>query len=220
MAVTVQMPFESVVTERYEDAFVGSSIENGTTIIPCDRRKLDLQGALGTTSPIWWRKEPYHVAMHELSTFHHPSAYRFIVAQGSSLNDQKPRGYFTPEIQGVSTSQPMSHSVIRLAGSLAVVCGGSLRHSALLFSVLFLIPMTQASITRWIDDIGVPWPTPEAILRHLLALTPTTECHMDGDDPRSTDHWGMVVKDEPDRIRITHEAASENGADARQCLQQ
>ena len=33
MAVTVQMQFESVITERYEDAFVGSSIENGTTII-------------------------------------------------------------------------------------------------------------------------------------------------------------------------------------------
>jgi hypothetical protein len=33
MAVTVQMQFESVVTEIYQDAFVGSSIENGTTII-------------------------------------------------------------------------------------------------------------------------------------------------------------------------------------------
>ena len=31
MAVTVQMQFESVVTEIYQDAFVGSSIENGTT---------------------------------------------------------------------------------------------------------------------------------------------------------------------------------------------
>jgi len=29
----------------------------------------------------------------------------------------------------------------------------------------------------------------------------------------------MVVKDEHDRILITHEAASENGDDARQCLQ-
>ena len=33
MAVTVQMQFESVVTEIYQDAFVGSSIENGTTVI-------------------------------------------------------------------------------------------------------------------------------------------------------------------------------------------
>ena len=31
--MTVQMPFESVVTEIYQDAFVGSSIENGTTVI-------------------------------------------------------------------------------------------------------------------------------------------------------------------------------------------
>jgi hypothetical protein len=50
-----------------------------------------------------------------------------------------PQRSFTPEIQGVSTSQHMSHSVIRLACYLAVVCGVSLRHIALLFSVLFLI---------------------------------------------------------------------------------
>ena len=43
MAVTVQMQFESVVTEMYEDAFIGSSIENGTTIIQFDLRKLDFQ---------------------------------------------------------------------------------------------------------------------------------------------------------------------------------
>ena len=33
MAVTVQMQFESAVTEMYEEAFVGSAIENGTTMI-------------------------------------------------------------------------------------------------------------------------------------------------------------------------------------------
>jgi len=40
----------------------------------------------------------------------------------------------------------MSHSVIWLACYLAVVCGVSLRHIALLFSVLFLIPMSKSSI--------------------------------------------------------------------------
>jgi hypothetical protein len=64
MAVTVQMQFESVVTEIYQDAFVGSSIEKGTTIIQFDLRKLDFQRALGTTSTICWRKEPYHVDIH------------------------------------------------------------------------------------------------------------------------------------------------------------
>jgi hypothetical protein len=220
MAVTVQMQFESAVTEMYQNAFVGSSIENGTTIIQFDLRKLDFQRALGTTATICWRKEPYHVDIHELSTFHNPIAYRFIVAQGSYMNDQHQRVYFTPEIKGVSTSQHMSHSVIRLACYLAVVCGVSLRHIALLFSVLFLIPITKSSIKRWIDDIGVHLPTPEDILRHLLALTPTTECHMDGYYPRGTDHCVMVVKDEHDRILITHEAESENGEDARQFLQQ
>ena len=219
MAVTVQMQFESVVTELYEDAFVGSSIENGTTIIQFDLRKLDFQRALETTSTIWWRKEPYAVEIHELSTFHNPIKYRFIVAQGSYLNDQNQRVYFTPDIKGVSTSQHMSHSVIRLACYLAVVCGVSLRHLALLFSVLFLIPMTKSSMKRWIDDIGGHLPTPEAMLRQLLALAPATECHMDGYYPLGTDTCVMVVKDEHDRILITHEAASENGEDARRFLQ-
>jgi len=219
MAVTVQMQFESVVTELYQDAFVGSSIENGTTIIQFDLRTLDFQRELGTTATICWRQEPYQVDIHELSTFHNPITYRFIVAQGYYLNDQNQRVYFTPEIKGVSTSQHMSHSVIRLACYLAVVCGVSLRHIALLFSALFLIPITKSSIKRWIDDIGSHLPTPEEMLRHLLALTPVTECHIDGYYPLGTDHCVMVVKDEHDRILITHEAASENGDEARQFLQ-
>jgi hypothetical protein len=219
MAVTVQMQFESAVTEMSQDAFVGSSIENGATIITFDLRTLDFQPALGAISPVCWRRESYHVDIHELSTFYNPILYRFIVAQGSYLNDQNQRMYFTPEIQGVSTSQHMSHSVIRLACYLAVVCGVSLRHIARLFSALFLIPITKSSIKRWIADIGTHLPTPEEMLQQLLALTPATECHIDGYYPLGTDHCVMVIKDEHDRILITHEAASENGDDARQFLQ-
>src|SRR5438094_7537295 len=134
MAVTVQMQFESAVTAMYQDAFVGSTIENGTTIIMFDLRKHDFHQELGTQATLCWRKASYHVDVHELSTFHNPMLYRFILAQGSSLNDQKQRIYFTPAITGVSTSQPMSHSVIRLSCSLAVVCGVSLRHVAVLFA--------------------------------------------------------------------------------------
>jgi hypothetical protein len=220
MAITVQMQFTSAVTEIYQDAFVGSSIENGTTVLQFDLRKHDFQQELGTKATLWWRKESYHVDVHELSTFHNPMTYRFIVAQGSYLNDQHQRVYFTPAIQGVSTSQHMSHRVIRLACYLAVVCGVSLRHIALLFSVLFLIPITKSSIKRWIDDIGSHLPTPEKMLQQLLALTPATECHIDGYYPLGTDHCVMVVKDEQDRILITHEAESENGTEARQFLQQ
>jgi hypothetical protein len=72
MAVTVPMQFESAVTEMYQKAFVGSSLENGTTVIQCDLRQLDFQRELGTTSPIWWRQDVYHVDIHELSTFHNP----------------------------------------------------------------------------------------------------------------------------------------------------
>ncbi len=161
----------------------------------------------------------YHVDVHELSTFHHPILYRFILAQGSYLNDHKQRIDFTPAIKGVSTAQHMSHSVIRLSCYLAVVCGVSLRHVAVLFAALFLIPITKSSIKRWMDDIGSNVPTPEEMLRQLLALAPATACHIDGYYPLGTDHCVMVVKDEHDRILITHEAVSENGEEAKQFLQ-
>jgi len=219
MAVTVQMQFESAVTEMYQDAFVGSSIENGATIIQFDLRQRNFQQELGTTSTLYWRKEAYHVDIHELSTFHNPIKYRFILAQGYYLDDQHQRMYFTPEIQGVATAQHMSHSIIRLACYLAVVCGVSLRHIALLFSSLFLTPITKSSIKRWIDDIGSNLPSQEEMLQQLLAITPATECHIDGYYPRGTDNCVMVVKDEHDRILMTHEASSENGVDARKFLQ-
>ena len=219
MAVTVQMQFESAVTELYEDAFVGSSIENGATIITFDLRQRDFHQELGATATLSWRKEAYHVDIHELSTFHNPIKYRFILAQGYYLDNQNQRMYFTPAIKGVSTAQHMSHSIIRLACYLAVVCGVSLRHIALLFSSLFLIPITKSSIKRWIDDIGSNLPSQEEMLQQLLAITPATECHIDGYYPRGTDNCVMVVKDEHDRILMTHEAGSENGADARKFLQ-
>jgi hypothetical protein len=180
MAVTVQMQFESAVTEMYQDALVGSAIENGTTIILFDLRKHDFHQELGTPANLCWRKEAYHVNVHELSTFHNPIQYRFSLAQGSYLDGQNQRVYFTPAIKGISTSQHMSHSVIRLACYLAVVCGVSLRHIALLFAALFLIPITKSSIKRWIDDIGAHLPRPEEMLRQLLVLAPATECHIDG----------------------------------------
>ncbi len=218
MAVTVQMQFESVVTERYQEAFVGSSLENGVTIITFDLRKLNFRGELGTSSPICWRKDSYQVDVHELSTFHNPIKYRFILAQGYYLDRTNQRRYFTPEIQGVSTSQHMSHSSIRLACYLAVVCGVSLRHIALLFSSLFLLPITKSSVKRWIDDIGAHLPSQEDILQRLLAITPAAECHIDGYYPMGTDNCVMVIKDEHDRILMTHEAASENGEEAKQFL--
>jgi len=219
MAVTVQRQLTSAVTERDQDAFVGSAMENGTTIIPCDLRQHDLHAALGTTATICGRKESDHVDGHERSTFHNPITSRCLVAQGAYRNDQNQRGSFTPDITGVSTSQPMSHSVIRLACSLAVVCGVHLRPMALLFAVLFLMPMTKSSSKRWLDDIGVHWPTPEERRRPLLALAPATACHIAGAYPLGTDHGVMVGKDEHDRLLITQEAASENGEAARPCLQ-
>src|SRR6266446_2559028 len=108
MAITVQRQLTSAVTEIYQDACVGSSLENGTTVIQFDLRQHNFQQELGTKATLCWRKESYHVDVHELSTFHNPMTYRFIVAQGAYVNDQDQRMYFTPTIKGVSTSQHMS----------------------------------------------------------------------------------------------------------------
>ena len=115
-----------------------------------DLRKHDFHQEWGTQATLYWCKEASYVNGHELSTFHNPIQYRCILAQGAYLDGQHQRVYFTPAIKGISTSQPMSHSVIRLACYLAVVCGVSLRHMALLFAALFLIPMTKSSIKRWV----------------------------------------------------------------------
>jgi hypothetical protein len=73
MAVTVPMPCASVVTERYQDALVGSASANGPTILPCALRQRDVHRAWGTTSTSGWRKEPSPVDLHARSTFHKPS---------------------------------------------------------------------------------------------------------------------------------------------------
>ena len=85
MAVTGPRQFESVVPEIDEDALVGSSIENGPTMIQFDLRKLDLQRVLKTTAALCWRKEPDAGEMQALSPFHHPITYRFMVAHGGGL---------------------------------------------------------------------------------------------------------------------------------------
>ena len=97
MAVTVQSQFESVVTEMYEEAFGGSSIENGTTVITFDLRNLDFQRKSGITSTIYWRTDTYHVDVHELSTLHNPVKYRFILAQGYYFDEKGQRIYFSPK---------------------------------------------------------------------------------------------------------------------------
>jgi hypothetical protein len=193
-------------------------MENGTTVLQFELRQHDFPQAWGTKATRCWRKASYHGDVHALSTFHHPMTYRCIVTPGASGHDKDQRMSGTPPIQGVSTSQQMRHSVMRLACSRAVLCGVSLRHIALLLAVLVLLPLPQSSIKRWLDDLGSPWPTPEPRLQHLRARTPAPACHLDGDYPLGTDHCGMGGKEAPARILLTQEVASENGEDARQFL--
>jgi hypothetical protein len=66
--------------------FVGSSIENGVTIITFDLRQHDFQQELGTQARLCWRKESYHVDVHELSTFHNPKMFHMCWALSDGLS--------------------------------------------------------------------------------------------------------------------------------------
>ena len=219
MAVTVQRPLTSAVTERDQDALVGSAMANGTTILQCALRQHDVHAAGGTTATICGRKASDHVDGHARSTCHKPITSRCLVAPGASRNAQNQRESFPPDITGVSTAQPMRPSVLRRACDLAGVCGVRLRPMALLFAVLFLRPMSKASSKRWMDAMGVQWPTPEERRRPRLALAPATACPMAGASPLGPDHGVRVGKDAHDRLRIPQEAAAEHGEEARPCRQ-
>ena len=101
---------------------------------------------------------------------------------------------------------------------LTVICGISLRNVATIFKVLFCIPVTKSTIKRWIDEIGNNLPSEEEILKELKKLKKPSQCHIDGYYPLGTNRCVMVVKDEFDRILITHEADSENADEAKKFL--
>jgi hypothetical protein len=144
---------------------------------------------------------------------------RFIFAQGDELAAQHHRRACTPASKGVATAPPRSHSMLRVAGSLAVGCGVSRRPRALLCAALFLLPLTQSSRKRWMDAMGSTVPSQEEMVPPWLALPPSPACHLDGDAPRGTAHGVRVGKEAPARLRMPPEAGAEPGAAARQLLQ-
>lgn len=218
MAIRIESEFDSAVVQSNEDVFTRSYIENGVTIIEFDLKKRNYQEKLGIQSKIYWRKSNC-VDVHEFSTYQNPIVYRFHLSQGYYFNNERQRIYFTPPIEGVSTQQHVSKSIIRLSCFLAVVCGVTLRNISLLFSVLFHVPVTKSSIQRWIDEVGKNLPTEEEILKQLVELKAPIECHIDGYYPLGTQNCVMVIRDEHGRILITHEAKSENKKSAIQFLE-
>ncbi len=213
MAVIIETVFESAVTETNKDTYTGSYIEDRKTVIEFDMRKKDWQKILKTESGINWYKKTYRVDVHEFSTFHSPIIYRFIMARGYYLGTDGSRKYFTPEPSEVSTHHHMSRNIIRLACFLAVICGVSLRNIALIYSSLFQVPVSRSCIKRWIDEIGSGL-CEKDILRKIRILKEPSECHIDAYYPLGTDRCVMVIKDDYDRILITHETDSENGEEA------
>lgn len=219
MPITIQTRFASAVAEANQDVFTRSYIERENTIIEFDMRKRDYRKEAGINSGIHWPEKTYTVEVKELSAFHNPVVYRFVSAQGWYYDNRNNRVWFTPKISEVSVRQHVSSNVLRLACFLAVICGVSLRNIAVIFTVLFLIPVSKSSVKRWIDEVGSSLPSEEEILKQMVGLKKPAQCHIDGYYPMGTDNCVMVIKDESDRILITHEVRSENGDDAREFLQ-
>jgi hypothetical protein len=111
----------------------------------------------------------------------------------------------------------MSRNIIRPACFSAVICGVSLRNISLIYTELFRVPVSKSGIKRWIDEIGSGL-SEDDILKKLTDLKKPAECHIDAYYPLGTDRCVMVIKDDYDRILITHEAESENGDDAKKFL--
>lgn len=216
MAIKIVTEFESSVSNNNADIFSRSYIENKATIIEFDTRKRNYKKVLNIRSNITWDKEVYTIDIRELSTYLNQVIYRFVTCKGNYRDANNNRVFFTPEIKEVSTSQHVSKNILWLSCYLAVVCGVSLRNIAHLFTHLFLVPVTKSSIERWISQIGDSLPSEEDILKKLIAVKgkSVSECNIDGYYPLGTTACVMVVKDEHDRILITHEAESENKEDA------
>jgi len=219
MPVIIQSQFTSTVVEANADVLTRSYTEGENTITEFDMRKRDYQKEAGTNCDICWPEKTYNVDIHEFSTFHNPIIYRFVTAQAWYCDDHNNQVWFTPKISEVSLHQHVSKSVVRLACFLAVICGVSLRNIATIFTYLFGIPVSKSSVKRWIDKVGSSLPSEDEILKQLTEMKQPEQCHIDGYYPMGTDNCVMVIKDESDRILITHEAGSENGDDARQSLQ-
>lgn len=218
MPITIKTKFESAVIQANEDIFVKSYIEEDVTIIEFDVRKRNYKKILDAQSKIKWDKE-YIIDIKELSTLYCPIQYRFIMSRGNYYDTAGERKFFTPEISEVSMSQHVSKSIVRLGSYLAVNCGVSLRNIAVIFTVLFLVTVTKSSIKRWIDEIGKNLPSEEYLLKKLIEIKKPTECHIDGYYPMGTNNCVMVIKDEHDRILMTHEADTESKDEAIKFLQ-
>ncbi len=214
MSIIIQSEFDSAVLEANKDVYTGTYIEDKKTVIEFDMRNRDYRIKFETTSEIFWSENSYNVDVHEFSTFHNPIIYRFIISQGYYSDEKNNRIYFTPEVSEVSTHHHMSLNVIRLSCFLSVICGVTLRNIARIFTILFRIPITESSIKRWIDEIGGNLFSEEEILNKLTELKMPNQCHIDGYYPLGTSNCVMVVKDEYDRILITHETDSENAQEA------
>jgi hypothetical protein len=146
MAVIIQSESDSAVSEADKDVYTQTYIEDKKTVIGFDMRKRDYQKEFGITSEIFWSVNAYHIDIYEFSTFHNPVIYRFVMAQGNYFDEKNQRIFFTPEPSEVSTCHHAGLNILRLSCFLAVICGVSLRNTALRFSVLFQIPAVKQMI--------------------------------------------------------------------------
>ena len=161
MAVTVQMQFESVVTELYQDAFVGSSIENGTTIIQFDLRKLDFQCALGTTAPLASVTVPRMSAVVSWAKATGVNSIRSVSRSADRLPSRKiVRPHWPMRLISSPSRRPTSSSRISSAAKIASVWSAATRY--LLEDHLLPIRML------WGDTFHVPLPVGGEVFRVVV----------------------------------------------------
>jgi hypothetical protein len=126
MAVTVQRQCASAVTERSQDACVGSASANGTTILLCDLRTHAWQSALGTTAKLGWRKAPSAGEMQARSTCHNPTTPLSLALYLSALTMREIRLVMAPLDPG-HAGEALLHR-LRMQGEHDGASPAELRH--------------------------------------------------------------------------------------------
>jgi hypothetical protein len=135
-------------------------------------------------------------------------ARKVSIAEGSAYSVMD--GFGLRNITSYAVALNSSNFVIGMLNSVPSLIG----NIAQIFTILFKIPITESSIKRRIDEIGRNLPSEEEISEKMTERKMPKECHIDGYYPLGTDNCVMVIKDEYDRILITHETGTENAAEA------
>lgn len=197
----IQLPVTTEVLEQNADLKPRGKAENNQLVIEFDLRQRDYHKLFQLKRKVkiqWHNTRTFEV--QELSGFSWPIVYRLTTADGSYLNEQGERVYFTPRIAGLSTRRKVSDVLLRLGVFLCVVAGLGTRQTSWLLKVLFQVEVSKSALDRWIDEVADSLPSADEMIKLLHKDKPITQAHFDEIFPLGGKDCLLVLKDEHGRL--------------------